>query len=488
MLCPIAVAGQLFEQALGKAGGTIDADGKIHLAGREDEETEESTERGVRRSRSVGTESDADYADYDKPIEFEDVCVPQNINQSRGEISINEFTSEEIKATRKWAYKFYKELGAKSPFFRAWFGDWRAEEQTRVSIVETLGNGQYSAGKAINSDAEEVISWGRDFKGETINKANKGKVAIQGLNDIDAIIKNAVLLDTHVSMPTSKTKMPNTAFMHSFYVLYRESGGEIHLLKLFVEEALSNNGDDVFKRAYELKDIQKIANLPKSVLAQMGGLTQGKSATVSIADLFAFVKQYDVEFSPKSVNPAFLNEDGTPKVFYHGTNAEFYIFQKGNKRTRGNMNFGDGYYFTSSRSMAENYVDGESGRVMETYVAIRNPYTVYWSTFVQSDFDTIAKKLGDGTKVNSENVTQCLQRLGYDGIIERVNNGVDNPIRTVVAFESVQIKSANNNIGTFDGKLGEVQKQALTGKGRYLRIFPLAVLYIGIFIQNTNFV
>ena len=42
---------------------------------------------------------------------------------------------------------------------------------------------------------------------------------------------------------------------------------------------------------------------------------------ISISDLFSLVKQYDKKFNPKPVNPLMLNDDGTPKVFYHSTNA-----------------------------------------------------------------------------------------------------------------------------------------------------------------------
>ncbi|MDY6315373.1 MAG: hypothetical protein SPL89_09460 [Clostridia bacterium] len=31
----------------------------------------------------------------------------------------------DIKKTESFARKYYKEMGVKSPFFRAWFGDWR---------------------------------------------------------------------------------------------------------------------------------------------------------------------------------------------------------------------------------------------------------------------------------------------------------------------------------------------------------------------------
>ena len=42
-----------------------------------------------------------------------------------------------------------------------------------------------------------------------------------------------------------------------------------------------------------------------------------------------------------------LNEDGTPKVFYHGTAAEFTEFDK--KKARSGL-YGRGFYFTDSKS------------------------------------------------------------------------------------------------------------------------------------------
>ena len=49
-------------------------------------------------------------------------------------------------------------------------------------------------------------------------------------------------------------------------------------------------------------------------------------STISISDLFDIVKDLGKNFCYNSVNPAFLNEDGTPKILYHGTDAEFESF------------------------------------------------------------------------------------------------------------------------------------------------------------------
>lgn len=60
------------------------------------------------------------------------------------------------------------------------------------------------------------------------------------------------------------------------------------------------------------------------------------TTTHSIYNSAQNVKTYDKDFTPApEANPQLLNDDGTPKVFYHGTNAEFNTFEKGHKRTRG---------------------------------------------------------------------------------------------------------------------------------------------------------
>ena len=37
-------------------------------------------------------------------------------------------------------------MGVKSPFFRRWFGDWRAEDKTKITFVDKLGDvsGEYT--------------------------------------------------------------------------------------------------------------------------------------------------------------------------------------------------------------------------------------------------------------------------------------------------------------------------------------------------------
>lgn len=74
--------------------------------------------------------------DEDTNINIDDIKILRSINQK----SVNAFNSDDIKKSEKWARKFYKEIGIKSPFFRAWFGDWGAYDSTKI-WTKTTANG-----------------------------------------------------------------------------------------------------------------------------------------------------------------------------------------------------------------------------------------------------------------------------------------------------------------------------------------------------------
>lgn len=90
-------------------------------------------------------------------------------------------------------------------------------------------------------------------------------------------------------------------------------------------QSKSNTND---LRFHNLKYIEKVADNiggPEGSYEKIQPVTAGmKSATeYSIADLYGFVKRFDEEFTPANkVSEVVLKEDGTPKVFYHGTDAE----------------------------------------------------------------------------------------------------------------------------------------------------------------------
>ena len=380
---------------------------------------------GEIRGPPKGEFSAAEQAEMRDEVQLTDVSALRNI----GRKSVNDFSAEEVMAAKKWAEKFYREMGIKSPFFRAWFGDWRANDLSIVSIVNTDGSRAFQAGKTSNADTGKTISWGSDFARETRNHLRANGVAYNVTGYINEIVKNAILLDTKVSMPTSKTKMPNTAFMHEFYSLVRHNGN-IHLLKLYVEEAMSNKATFVFTRAYQLKDIKKVASIPNGVLFENEGLTEGTIATnVTVADIFNLVKQYDAEFNPMEPS-AIVDNDGNPQIVYHGTNQSFRIFKSK-----------DGtYWFSENEDYAESMAEERGGdRIIPVYLNMRKPYRAKLASGQFSDPTYEAP------------IIRAAKEAGHDGVI--IEADTDDPLvkdTFYIVFDNKNIKSADNNIGTFD--------------------------------------
>ena len=125
-----------------------------------------------------------------------------------------------------------------------------------------------------------------------------------------------------------------------------------------------------------------------------------------------------------------VNEDGTPKVVYHGTNAEFTTF-----------NSSDGtYWFSESRDYAESMAEERSGDVlMQAFLDIKNPYYAKLPVGKFSDPNNEAKIIREA------------KAGGYDGLVIEADTTNELLKDTFyVAFQPNQIKSATDNIGTFD--------------------------------------
>ena len=75
----------------------------------------------------------------------------------------------------------------------------------------------------------------------------------------------------------------------------------------------------------------------------------------TVADLYKVVKGHDNNFvSGKEVKRAFVNEDGTPKIVYHGTFENFTAFD----RTKGRANMDiQGMFFSPRAEEAADYGD-----------------------------------------------------------------------------------------------------------------------------------
>lgn len=161
-----------------------------------------------------------------------------------------------------------------------------------------------------------------------------------------------------------------------------------------------------------------------------------------------------------------VNADGTPKVVYHGTNAEFTVFDL----SKSGRNYGETseglFFFTNKKSgyqdSALDYAEaaaqnGGKATVGEYYLDIKNPLRLYSDGYFTPTayFDQNAQDIYE----------KYLSGDNYDGIIiESRNKSADDSIIYLLDNPN-QIKSATDNIGTFDKGNPDIRYSQRTREG-----------------------
>ncbi len=172
----------------------------------------------------------------------------------------------------------------------------------------------------------------------------------------------------------------------------------------------------------------------------------------------------DWQNHPETIAPELLNADGTPKVFYHSA-----------KKNGGFTVFKDWQYFTDKKSYAERYAEKENDKALyEVFITAnkifdtRNADARKIHRQIRQEYglsELTENGLPDWT--DGYDITDYLNEhpeLGYDAII--LNDGGDlvngEPVSrgtSIVIKDSTQIKSATDNIGTFDGTNPDIRFQ-----------------------------
>ena len=416
-----------------------------------DENTVFADERIGQRKRYSADEED--YREYNKPISAADLKALRSINGGK-KISVNAFSQEDLQKTQKWAYRYYQQTGEKSPFFRAWFGEWRSRDSSPVAIadisdIDTSKEGLKKAFADLKGDITNLDTGRDDAPGWTIRVSNQGlanttghagtgKLSTRGLGGLQGMIENAVLLDTelheHHGNNSKTAETDRIAFDHKLYALGRDKNSSIGLYRITVDDIFQGGRIQNDFRFHNLKYIEKVADLPGRLTdgnkARRAESTNSEASTTeyTVADLCRLVKEYDREYNaPAKRTSAIVDEDGRPLVVYHGTDAEFTVFD----RTKGRSNMDiQGMFFSPWQEDAEGY----GGNVGAYYLNIKNP--------APEGVAYRALNMFKGQNNAGIKAREYLEARGYDG--------VNNSDEEYIAFYPEQIKSATDNIGTFD--------------------------------------
>ena len=159
-----------------------------------------------------------------------------------------------------------------------------------------------------------------------------------------------------------------------------------------------------------------------------------------------------------------VDENGEPKVLYHGTPNDFTEFDRSHiGETSGDRGlFGAGFYFNDKEGYVKMFATarGANGYIIPAFLNIRNPYIVE-----DHDIDELSVLLGGIsdeelqlnrdyrpylqvkllTAKREDLFSDNLQKAGYDGVMTREYQPAQ-----IVAFSPNQIKSATDNNGEFN--------------------------------------
>lgn len=403
--------------------------------------------------------------------------------QNIGRRSIFDLPYKDLVKLEKFAKTYWNTMNVKSPFFRSWFGDWRLNDhKTRVNVARKRGD---TTGSCTNIDTDWTINISGHVFSETKNHVDSYNIAARKyLPYIRDIVEKAILLDTH-GMDPQKIKSENSLLMHSLYAI-ADIGKGPEVLKLYVEEMNNPNRSGTDKRAYQLQNIEKYrpaARGSQNNASPISAAPTGIGYTVS--DLAQYVKSKDADYSPQYPSKI-VNADGSPKIMYHGSHAQFTVFDR--KKSKSSGLYGTGFYFTDSDTHAGTY-----GNLYKVYLNVRNPlkagekkiskaqvrkfleavaenedYSI--ENYGTYDIDSILRDvMGGKTTADAFRVIQDVSATAIGNMVEAAElfnsvngtefDGIIVPTETVV-FRPEQIKSATDNIGTFDGSNPDIRYSA----------------------------
>ena len=239
-------------------------------------------------------------------------------------------------------------------------------------------------------------------------------------------------------------------------------------------EAIVNEGKGAFsllywnkKEAISLLNVRRL-QLPAHIKISDGfihSIREDASPVKPVINGQTDTKQFKRWFKGSKV----VDEDGKPKVLYHGSkskNATVFEARHG------------GIFLTESQKYANQYTknwgyNAEKGEVYPVYVRMANPLDTrnpQIRNLVEKELDIGNSKqemitsIGLPHAVYAEELSQIAQKHRYDGLIldeigddTGIEYGDESERISYVVFSSNQIKSATDNIGTFDGNNPDIR-------------------------------
>lgn len=349
-------------------------------------------------------------------------------------------------------------------------------QQVQKRVMSTLvGDGFFTDEEMrnrtdVNEESGMVIETNKSGIDETFDLQNYARVGrwkkfakLATIRRLPEIIRNG-----HVVTKNAPNMYGGTARNKKFAYIEHTlvEGGKEITISLDIKKSPQKNKFWVHKAI----DIKSVSDSPASTETgtEAGQSTADTDGMVSHTDPNVKEKLSDRDSTGRTLTKAqqeffkdskIRDKDGNLRVVYHGTNAEFTVFDIGRsgQNYEGHSQFGRGVYFAGSSNGASDWSDG--GKVKPYYIDIKKPFYAGKETpkelleLVGAQSNTWAAKRGElfigylnGKGIDS---TDFLKEHGYDGIVDEPEPNPyirRHPIHfyQYVVFSPEQIKSTDN--------------------------------------------
>ena len=215
-----------------------------------------------------------------------------------------------------------------------------------------------------------------------------------------------------------------------------EIGGKTYGVKTTVKEIVRQNGEKTV-HSYEATEIELLAGQTEKGAPS----SRNSNNSINVANLLQGIESADNPDTLLLENYSqFVDENGEPKVFYHNTNEEFPVFDSERSGLTDAGWPGDGFYLYGDKDEGWGYGKHQ----MAVFLNSRNPY---YATREENARLAEANDRDESVAFREE-----VEGDGYDGVYY---NG-DLRQETVVFFPN-QIKSATDNVGTYDANNNDIR-------------------------------
>ncbi|MDR0413401.1 MAG: hypothetical protein LBH61_06350, partial [Dysgonamonadaceae bacterium] len=390
-------------------------------------------------------------------------------------------------------------LQVRTKAFKKWFGDW--EVANKLALIEDMAATEIKPHSLTGGQLFEVyksLANGKNkFDNREVRFVNNtfGKIIRhRGVDSRQLIPLLKDVFDNSVPLYSEAEQVKEGHKKHTNFKGYSHYLGKITLNK---------------KEYYVRFTVQELDAKPKTL---RDGFVPDEMHSTFISDVDIYEKPIDTPVNSQIISRAttepvnglpdaklqqffenarearensskVVDENGEPMVVYHGTNADFTVFDK----SKVGQNFkadNNGFFFSSEKGdikfpyyggigYAQNAVEKNGGKatVIAAFVNLTNPKIIKGNSD-GAGIISLIEGLDSGYIYDNGAYRPTGKNRNIEDATDNGNDGVlvideyDTPNESiVVAFNPSQIKSATNNNGDFDEKNDDIRHHFIGEKG-----------------------